>query len=125
MKNLDLQSNLEIMENTEFEEKVDIDDLVLPSKPTKMAEIEINDVKEEQLKEQHATFISDLDMGKKFKLKMKENILKLCEELDKEKSVNSMVDFSLRRSIIISQFVEKIAEYNPLKRCSKIKPFPQ
>ena len=51
MKNLDLQSNLEIMENTEFEEKVDIDDLVLPSKPTKMAEIEINGVKEEPLEE--------------------------------------------------------------------------
>ena len=80
MENMDMQSNLAMMESTEFEEKVDIDDLVLPSKPTKMAEIEINDVKEEQLKEQHATFISDLDMGKKFKLKMKENILKLCEE---------------------------------------------
>ena len=114
MENMDMQSNLEMMENTEFEEKVDIDDLVLPSKPTKMAEIEINDVKEEQIEEQHATFESDQDIGKKIKLKMKENILKLCEELDKEKSVNSMVDFSLRRSIIISQFVEKIAEFDPL-----------
>ena len=114
MENLDLQSNLEMMENTEFEEKVDIDDLVLPSKPTKMAEIEINDVKEEQLEEQHATFESAQDIGKKFKLKMKENILKLCEKLEKEKAVDSMVDFSLRRSIIISQFVEKIAEFDPL-----------
>jgi KRAB domain-containing zinc finger protein len=34
-----------------------------------------------------------------------------------------MIDFSLRRSIIISQFVEKIAEYDPLKRYSEIKPF--
>ena len=59
MENLDLQSNLEMMENTEFEEKVDIDDLVLPSKPTKMAKIEINDVKEEQIEEQHATLESD------------------------------------------------------------------
>ena len=58
MENLDLQSNLEMIENTEFEAKVDIDDLVLPSKPTKMAEIEINDVKEEQIEEQHATFES-------------------------------------------------------------------
>ena len=84
-------SKLRILENMEFEEKVDIDDLVLPSKPTKMAEIEINDVKEEQIEEQHATFESDQDIGKKIKLKMKENILKLCEELDKEKSVNSMI----------------------------------
>ena len=114
MENLDLQSNLEMMENTKFEEKVDIDDLVLPSKQTKMAEIEINDVKKETLEDQLTTLESDQDIGKKFKLKMKENILKLCEELDKEKSVNSMLDFSLRRSIIISQFVEKIAEFDPL-----------
>ena len=80
MENLDLQSNLEMTENTEFEEKVDIDDLVLPSKPKKMAEIEINDVKEEPLEDQHAAFESDQDIGIKFKLKMKENILKLCEE---------------------------------------------
>ena len=114
MENLDLQSNLKMMENTEFEEKVDINNLVLSSKPTKMAEIEINDVEKEPLEEQHAAFESDQDIGKNFKLKMKENILKLCEELDKEKSVNSMVDFSLRRSIMISQFVEKIAEFDPL-----------
>ena len=75
MENLDLQSNLEIMENTEFEEKVDIDDLVLPSKQTKMSDIEINGVKKEPLEEQHAAFESDQDIGKKFKLKMEENIL--------------------------------------------------
>ena len=33
------------MEDIEFEEKVDVDDLVLPSKPTKSSEIEINDIK--------------------------------------------------------------------------------
>ena len=37
------------MENVEFEEKVDIEDLVLPSKPMKMADVEINDIKEEPL----------------------------------------------------------------------------
>ena len=77
MENLDLQSNLEMMENTKFEEKVDIDDLVLSSKPTKMAEIEINDVEKEPLEEQHAAFESDQDIGNKIKLKKKENILKL------------------------------------------------
>ena len=49
MENLDLQSNLETMENTEFEEKVDIDDLVLPSKPIELKEIGINDFKKEPL----------------------------------------------------------------------------
>ena len=111
------------MENMDFEEKVDIDDLVLPSKPTEMAEIEINDVKEEPLEEQITDLESNQSIVKKFKLKMEENISKLYEELDKEKSVNSMVDFSLRKSIIIRQFVEKISEYDPLKKYLEIKPF--
>ena len=46
-------------------------------------------------------------LGKKFKLE--KNILKLYEELDKEKSENPiMINFSLRRSLKIRQFVEKI-----------------
>ena len=50
MENLNLysKSNLDMLENIEFEEKVDIDDLVLPSEPMKLAEIEI---KQEPLKE--------------------------------------------------------------------------
>ena len=40
-----------MMENIDFEYKVDIDDLVLPSKPMEMAEIEINDIKQEPLEE--------------------------------------------------------------------------
>ena len=46
----------------EFEEKADIDDLVLPSEPMKLAEIEI---KQEPVE------------GNKFKLRMEESILKL------------------------------------------------
>ena len=86
------------MVGLEFEEKVDIDDLVLPSKPMKQVE----------KGNQHAAFESDHDEGKKLKLKMKENILKLYEELDKEKSENSTVDFSLRRLLKIRDFVEKV-----------------
>ena len=82
----DLQTNLAMMENTEFEEKVDIDDLVFPSKPINLSEIEIQDIKQEPLEEeeQHAVFEAnhDLDLEMKFKLKMEENILKLYEELD-------------------------------------------
>ena len=47
-----------------------------------------------------------------FKLKMEENILELYEELDKEKSENSTIDFSLGRSLKISQFVENIAKHD-------------
>ena len=44
---MDLQSSLEMTESIDFEEKVDIEDLVLPSEPTKLAEMEILDVKKE------------------------------------------------------------------------------
>ena len=47
MENMDFESTLAMMEDTEFEEKVDIDDLVLPSKPTKSVEIDFNDMKQE------------------------------------------------------------------------------
>ena len=40
-----------MMEYMEFEEKVDIDDLVLPPKPMKMIETEISDIKQEPLEE--------------------------------------------------------------------------
>jgi hypothetical protein len=120
-----LQSNLTMMEDTEFEQKVDIDDLVLPSKPIKLEEIEINDIKQEPLEEekQDADLESDHRMGEKFKLKMEEHILKLYEELDKEKSENSAIDFSLKRSLKIRQFVEKIAKHDIMERYCDIKPF--
>ena len=99
------------MENVEFEDKVDLDTLVLPSKPVRLGEIEINDIKQEPIQEenQHTAFESDHDVGKEFKLKMEENILRMYQELDKEKSENSSLDFSLRRSLKIRKFVEKIA----------------
>ena len=77
MENVDLQSNLAMMEDIEFEEKVDIDDLVLPPKPIKDAEIEIDDSKQEPLEEknQHAACESDHDIEKKFKLEMKHSVL--------------------------------------------------
>ena len=127
MENMDLGSNLAMMEDIEFEEKVDIDDLVLPAKPIKVVETEIHDIKQEPLEEknQHAACESDHNVGKKLKVKMEENILKLCEELDKEKSENSPMDFCLRRSLKIRQFVEKIAQYGdygPLE-INQTKPF--
>ena len=64
MENMDLQSNLALMEDIEFVEKVDIDDLVLPPKPIKVAEIKIDDIKQEPLETKNAE--------KKFKVKMEE-----------------------------------------------------
>ena len=101
MENMDFQSNLAMMEDTEFEEKVNVDDLVLPSKPTKSAEMDFNDdVKQEpfEKEKQRAAFDSDDDGKKTFELKMEENILELYVELDNEKSKKSTTDFSLGRS---------------------------
>ena len=45
----------------EFEEKVDIDDLVLPPKPMKMVETEVSDIKQEPHEEEnkHAVLESE------------------------------------------------------------------
>ena len=40
------QSNPAMIENIKFEEEVDIDDLVLPSKPLKLSEFESDDIKQ-------------------------------------------------------------------------------
>ena len=121
MENMELHLNLAMMEDIEFDKKVDVDDLVLPLKPIKLAEIEINYIMQEPLEEknQHTTSESDHDVGKKFKVKMEENILKLYEKLDKEKSEDSTMDFSLIRSLKIKQFVNGIAEH---ERFHEIKP---
>ena len=65
MENMDFQSNLAMMEDTEFEEKVDIDDLVLPSKPKKSAEIDFNDIKQEPLEEKSSKLLLNQIMMKK------------------------------------------------------------
>ena len=53
---------------------------------------------------------------------MEENILKLCEELDKEKSENSATDFKPTRLIKIKQFVENISEYGSLEKSHGFRP---
>ena len=57
------QSNLAMIENIKLEEEVDIDDLVLPSKPLELSEIENDGIKQEQFEEveQFAAFESDPD----------------------------------------------------------------
>ena len=82
--------DLTMIENIEFEEKVDIDDM-----------------KQEPIEEQKKqnAFQLDHDEGKKFKLNMEENILELYEEFDKEKSENPMMDLRQRRSIKLRQLI--------------------
>ena len=47
MENTELQSTFESIDNYEFEEKVDIEDLVLASKPTAISNSETIDIKKE------------------------------------------------------------------------------
>ena len=117
MENLNMQSNVAMMENSDFEEKINIDDLVLPSKLIDLAEIEIDDIKQELIDEEEKPAIFESDHEEKGKkIQLEENILKLYEELDKEKSENSTMDFSLRRSLKIRQFVEEAFEDKPNER---------
>ena len=67
------------MENSEFEEKVNIDDLVLPSKLIDLAEIEIDDIKKEPIEEEKkpSIFETDHDVAVGKKIQVAEKILKL------------------------------------------------
>ena len=102
------------MENIEFEEKVDIDDLVLASELKKLPEMEIHAVKEEPFEgsvyeeEKCTASESAHDRKKQYKLEIEETILKLYEELDREKCENSTADFSQKRSLRISEVVDKL-----------------
>ena len=121
---MDLQSNLAIKENVVFEEKVDIDDLVLPSKLIKMPEMEVVDIKQEPIAglQRNSTIVHEgekhvqktLDGKKQYNFEIEESILKLYEELDREKYENPMMDFSQRRSLRIREVVDK------LELCEKI-----
>ena len=104
MENFDTLSDLTMIDNIEFEEKVDIGTLVLTTEPLKIPKIEFTDNENELLENAR----SNCEERKEFTLKMEENILKLYEELDKEKSEHPVMKFRLRRSLKISQFVERI-----------------
>ena len=108
MENSDAQSDLTMIDNIEFEEKVDIKTLILTAEPLKIPKIEFTDNENELL--ENARSISE--ERKEVEMKMEENILKLYEELDKEKSEYPVMKFRLRRSLKISQFVETIKRYD-------------
>ena len=68
----------------DFEESVDIDDLVPPSKHSKMGKMEIFDVKEEPFEENRCTGLESVhDKKKQYELKIEDTILKMYEELDR------------------------------------------
>ena len=102
-----------------FEEKLDIEDLIRHSKPTKLAQIKIFADKEEPLEdleqsttvhqgEKRAAFVSAHDGKKQYKLKIEDTILRLYEELDREKYENLTMDVNQRRSLRIREVIGKL-----------------
>ena len=57
MENTELQSTFELIDNIEFEEKMNIEDLMLPSDSTGISNMETIEIKEEPL-EQSRSIIS-------------------------------------------------------------------
>ena len=106
---MDLQSPLGIVDNFEFEKKVDIDTLVLYSNPIEIDRIENYDIKKEPLEvdEEIICHGSANDESKHFKLKMEEDILKLFMELEKEKLGNPMLNFGPATFMRIRQLSEE------------------
>ena len=97
MENLYFESNLTMVEDIEFEDKVQIN---IKQEPN---------VKQEPLKQEKRPAVFGSDVGSE--KKMEENIQTLYEELDKD-----LVDFGQIRSLKIRQFVEKIEHYDSVNR---------
>ena len=106
---MDLQSPMGMVDNFEFEKKVDIDTLVLYSNPIETDRIENYGFKQETLEvdEEIVCHESANDESKHFKLKMEEDILKLFMELEKEKLGNPMLNFGPATFMRIRQLSEE------------------
>ena len=73
MESIDAQSDLSMIDNIEFEEKVDIKKIVLIAEPTKIPKKEFTDNENEVLENAR----SIREDRNNFNLKMEEDILKL------------------------------------------------
>ena len=102
---------LQFVGNIEFEEKVDVKTLVLPSKPINMPRV-LKSAQSMHEEKKHASLESIHDGKKNFKLRLEKDILELYEELDKVKSENPMMDISQTKALKIRQFIETIGEYD-------------
>ena len=125
MDNVDSQFNFAAVRNIEFEEKVDLETLVLPSKSMNLSKRpllkELLENGKSIHEERNSAFLESIYDGRKhIKLKMEKDILELYEDLDKEKSENPMMDLSQSRSVKIRQFIETIGGYDNQKMSSEI-----
>ena len=69
-----IDSHLALADNIEFEEKVDIETLIFPSKPMNIPKTEFNDTEKEML-ENSKPLIKEINNGwNNFKLKMEKGI---------------------------------------------------
>ena len=111
MENTEYQTTLELRENITFDEKVEIEDLVLPSEQTGTPKMENKDIKEEPMDPQ----FSSAHEGRKqsgfssFQNEMEKDIAKLLKELD----MMSWHDHDQMRVKKIQQVVEKYQRIEP------------
>ena len=112
MKNTELQSTFSPIDNDDLEEKIDIKDFVLPSKPIDISNMEIVDIKEEPLdidfipvhrrkkKDGHAFLCHE---RQDFQSEIERKIEKLFGEFD----MMSMHEYDLTRVKKVKQLFEK------------------
>ena len=84
MENTEYQTTLALRENITFDEKVDIEDLVLPSEQTGTPNIEKIDIKEEPMDSQYSSAHErrKQDVSSTFHDELEIDITKLFEEFD-------------------------------------------
>ena len=119
MENTEYQTSLAMRENITFDEKVDIEDLVLPSEQTGTPNMENKDIKEEPMDLQLSSaqssgsvFSSFHSENEHFHDEMEKDIVKLFEGLD----MMSRHDNDRLRVKKVKQLVEKYQRIDPKKQ---------
>ena len=119
MENTEYQTTLALRENITFDEKVEIEDLVLPSEQTGAPKMENKDIKEEPMDPQFSSaqssrsdFSSFHSENEYFLDEMEKDIVKLFEGLD----MMSRHDNDRLRVKKVKQLVEKYQRIDPEKQ---------
>ena len=116
MENTEYQTTLALRENIAFDEKVEIEDLVLPSEQTGTPKMENKDIKEEPMDPQflsaqssRSVFSSFHSENEHFNDEMEKDIAKLFQELD----MMNRHDHDQMRVKKVKQLVEKYKIIDP------------
>ena len=121
MENTEYHTFLALRENIDFDEKVDIEDLVLPSEKTSTPNMENNDIKEEPMDPEFSSAQSSQSVlssyhseNEHFHHEIEKDIGKLFEELD----MMSRYKYDQMRVRKVMQLVEKYQRIDPKEQVS-------